>query len=293
VKTKAIVGWLVTAVVASLLAACSSSGGSPSPGASPVPPSVPAATASSAPPVASSAKPVGLTVYGAASLKGALDKVKTTYEAEHPGTTLTVSTDSSSALETQIEQGAPADVFLSADAANPTKLVEGGFASGDPVAFAGNKLTIIVPKDNPAGIESPKDLVKPGIKIIAAGDAVPITKYAGQLVQNLAAVSGYPTDFAAKYAANVVSKEDNVKSVVGKIGMGEGDAGIVYVTDAAASDKVDAVGVPGEANVPATYTGVVVKASLNQDAAKAFLDWFAGVDGQAILAKFGFLAPAS
>ena len=280
-------------LVAVLLAACSSGGGAtPSPTIAPssAPPSVAVASPSSAQP---SVTPAALTVFGAASLKGALDEVKTTYEAEHPGITLTVSTDSSSALETQIEQGAPADVFLSADASNPTKLVKGGFASGDPVAFAGNKLTIIVPKANPAGIASPKDLVKPGVKIIAAGDAVPITKYAGQLVTNLAGVSGYPTDFAAKYAANVVSKEDNVKSVVGKIELGEGDAGIVYVTDAAACDKVDAIAVPDELNVPATYTGVVVKASPNQDAAKAFLDWFAGADGQAILAKFGFLPPAS
>jgi molybdate transport system substrate-binding protein len=193
----------------------------------------------------------------------------------------------------QIEQGAPADVFLSADAANPQKLASGGFASGEPIAFAGNKLTIIVPKGNPAGVTSPKDLARAGLKVIAAGDQVPITKYAGQLVRNLAALSGYPADFAAKYAAHVASREDSVKSVVGKIELGEGDAGIVYVTDAAASDKVDTIDVPAEANVSATYAGIVVKASPNQDAAKAFLDWIAGVDGQAILARFGFLPAAS
>ena len=96
-----------------------------------------------------------LTIFAAASLKGALDKAKPGYEASHPGLILTVSTDSSSALETQIEQGAPADVFLSADEANPRKLVSGGFAGGDPVAFAGNELTIIVPADNPAGLNGP------------------------------------------------------------------------------------------------------------------------------------------
>ena len=94
------------------------------------------------------------------------------------------------------------------------------------------------------------------------------------------------------YDANVVSKEDNVKAVVTKIELGEGDAGIVYVTDAAASDKVTTVTVPDEANVPATYAGVVVKASPNQGAATAFLDWLAGPAGQAILAEFGFLPPA-
>jgi molybdate transport system substrate-binding protein len=233
-----------------------------------------------------------LTIFAAVSLKGALDKAKPAYEASHPGLTLTVSTDSSSALETQIEQGAPADVFLSADEANPRKLVSGGFAGGDPVAFAGNQLTIIVPADNPAGLNSPADLARSGSKVIAAGDAVPITAYATQLVDNLARDPGYPPGFAAAYADNIVSKEDNVKAVVAKIELGEGDAGIVYVTDAAASTKVKTIGVPDAANVRATYAGVVVKASPNSEAAKAFLDWFAGPDGQAILSSFGFLPPS-
>src|SRR4029079_7183457 len=182
---------------------------------------------------AQSAAPVELDILGAASLKGALDKVKQAYEAANTGIILTISTDSSSALETKIEQGAPADVFLSADTTNPQKLVDGGFASGSIVVFAGNKLTIIVPKDNPAGIASPKDLARSGVEVIAAGDAVPITKYATQLVDKLAALPGYPATFAADYAANVVSKEENVQAVVGKIELGQGDAGIVYVTDAA------------------------------------------------------------
>jgi len=279
--------------IAILVAACSSAGGaSPTPGPTSGPPSQPAASASAQASTQPSVTPAALTIFGASSLKGALDDVKTTYETANPGTTLTISTDSSAALETQIEQGAPADVFLSADASNPQKLVDGGFASGDPVAFAGNKLTIIVPKGNPAGITSPKDLAKPGLKIIAAGDAVPITKYATQLVKNLSGLAGYPANLQAAYAANIASKEDNVKAVVSKIELGEGDAGIVYVTDAAASDKVDTVDVPDEANVPATYAGVVVKASQNQEAAQAFLDWLAGPAGQAILAKFGFLPPA-
>ena len=181
---------------------------------------------------------VDLTIYGAASLKGALEKAKTAYEAAVPGTTLTISTDASSALATKIEQGAPADVFLSADTKNPQELVDKGLTDGPAVDFAGNKLTVIVPADNPAGITTPADLAKAGVKIIAAGDEVPITKYATQLVDNLAKEPGYPADFAAAYAANIVSKEDNVKAVVAKIELGEGDAGIVYVTDAAASTKV-------------------------------------------------------
>ena len=278
-------------VVVLLLAACSSGGTATSAPDSPAP-SI--AAASSAPPASAAPEsapptPVELTIFGAASLKGVLDKAKAAYETANPGTTLTISTDSSAALETQIEQGAPADVFLSADTTNPKHLVDGGFASGSTVTFAGNKLTVIVPTANPGRVSSPADLAKSGLKVIAAGDAVPITKYATQLVANLAKEAGYPADFAAKYATNIASKEDNVKAVVAKIELGEGDAGIVYVTDAKASTKVTTVDVPRSANVPATYAGVVVKASANQDAAQAFLHWFAGPDGQAILASFGFL----
>jgi len=233
-----------------------------------------------------------LTIYGAASLKGALDQAKAAWEAAHPGSTLTISTDSSAALETQIEQGAPADLFLSADTTNPRKLVDKGLAAGAAVTFAANKLVVIVPTANPAGIATPADLARTGIKIVAAGDAVPITKYATQLVANLAEEAGYPTDFVAAFTANIASKEDNVKAVVAKIELGEGDAGIVYVTDATASTKVATVDLPDSANVPASYAGVVVKASADAAAARAFLAWFAGPAGQAILAGFGFLPPS-
>jgi molybdate transport system substrate-binding protein len=238
-----------------------------------------------------SAGGVDLEVYAAASLKQALEQVETAYEAAHPGTTLTVSTDSSAALETKIEQGAPADVFLSADTTNPRKLVDAGFAAGDVTPFAGNLLTIIVPTDSPAGIQTPADLATSGIKIVAAGTAVPITRYATQLIDNLAREPGYPADFAASYAGNVVSQEDNVAGIVTKVELGEGDAGIVYVTDAKGSDKVSTVAVPDSANVPATYGGVVVKASPDQGAAAAFLTWLAGSEGRAVLATLGFLAP--
>ncbi|HLO34540.1 MAG TPA: molybdate ABC transporter substrate-binding protein, partial [Candidatus Deferrimicrobium sp.] len=229
-------------------------------------------SSAAAPATTPSAAQADLTILGAASLKGALDKVVAAYEAANPGTTLTVSTDSSAALETQIEQGAPADVFLSADTANPEKVVAKGLANGAPVDFAGNELTLVVPTANPAGIRSPADLARPGVKIVAAGDAVPITTYATRLVANLAKEPGYPTDFAAAYAANIASKEDNVKAIVAKVELGEGDAGIVYVTDAKASAKVATVAVPDGANVPATYAGVVIKASSNPVAARAFLD---------------------
>ncbi|HET9614361.1 MAG TPA: molybdate ABC transporter substrate-binding protein, partial [Candidatus Limnocylindrales bacterium] len=131
-----------------LLTGCSSSAASPS-----------GATSSTAPADAS-ADAAPLTILGAASLKGALDRVKAAWETGHPGSTLTISTDSSAALETQIEQGAPADVFLSADTTNPRKLVDKGLTDGAAVNFAGNVLTIVVPAANPAGIQTAADLAK-------------------------------------------------------------------------------------------------------------------------------------
>ena len=158
--------------------------------------------------------------------------------------------------------------------------------------FAGNELTVIVPTDNPAGIQSPADLAKDGVRIIAAGDEVPITKYATQLVENLAAVDGYPADFEAAYAANVVSKEDNVKA-------------------RSSPRSSSAKAMPGSSTSPTQPRRTrsprsrsrmrptsrrrtpawSSSASPNQDAAAAFLDWLAGPDGQAILASFGFLPP--
>jgi molybdate transport system substrate-binding protein len=274
------------AVLTAALAACSSGGAPTSIAPSGAPGSVaPSGAAGSA------AAPASLTIDGAASLKGVLDKAKPAWEAANPGSMLTISTDSSATLETQIEQGAPVDVFLSADTTNPQKLIDKGLAAGAPVTFTGNKLTVIVPTANPAAIKTPADLARTGVKIIGAGDAVPITKYATQLVANLAMEPGYPSDFVAAYGRNIASKEDNVKAIVAKIELGEGDAGIVYVSDAKASMKVSTVDVPDAANVPATYAGVVVKGSSNASAAQAFLDWFAGPDGQAILASFGFLPP--
>jgi molybdate transport system substrate-binding protein len=236
--------------------------------------------------------PASLTVFGAASLKAALDALVPAYEAGHPGIKVTLSTDSSAALETQIEQGAPADVFLSADVANPQKLVDAGFTAGAAMPFAGNELVVIVPAANPAAITSAADLGRPGVKIVAAGDGVPITKYALQLVSNLADQPGYPAGFAAACTANVVSREDNVKAIVAKIELGEGDVGIVYVTDARASKKVTTIDVPAAANVRAIYAGVVMKASPQRAEGADFLAWVGAPEGQAILRTSGFLPPS-
>ena len=128
-------------------------------------------------------------------------------------------------------------------------------------------------------------------KVIGCADNVPIARYAATLIANLGRQTGYPADFEARYAANLASKETNVAAIVNKIELGEGDAGIVYATDARASTRVTAVTVPDRANVPAGYGGVVVKAGRNVAAAQAFMAWLTGRDGQALLADVGFLPP--
>jgi len=274
-------------LAALLVAACGGGSATPSAAASTAASGAPSAAASSAPSVGTATE---LQIYAAASLKSVLAKVKTAYEAANAGITITVSTDSSTALETKIEQGAPADVFLSADTANPQKVVDKGLASGTVVKFAENRLTVIVPPANYAGITTPADLAKTGVKIIACADGVPIQKYTTQWLAKVAALPAYGADFPAKFTANVVSHEDNVGAIVTKIGLGEGDAGIVYITDAKASTySVTTIAIPSDENVTAAYGGVVVKASKSVDAATAFLTWLVSPAGQQIFSAAGFI----
>lgn len=234
---------------------------------------------------------VELRVAAAASLRTAVVALADGYAAANPGVTFSVATDSSAALRTQVEQGAPFDVFLSADVANAKAVADAGLAVGDPVAFTENAVALVVPGGNPAEVTTPVDLARPGLRLVAAGAKVPITGYADQVIANLAMVPGYPADFVEAVGANVVSREDNVAAVLAKVELGEGDAGFVYATDAVGSAKVESIPIPAGANVRAAYAGVVVGGGGHQAAAAAFLDWVAGPAGQAILAPLGFLAP--
>jgi molybdate transport system substrate-binding protein len=238
------------------------------------------AASSPSPPVPTIAQPSELTVFAAASLRAAFEAFVPAVQAA-TGMMPVYSFDASSALRAQIEQGAPADVFASADTTNVVTLLEAGLARA-PVVFACNQLTIIVPTGNPAGIASAADLGRPGVKVIAAGDEVPITRYAMQLVVALG--------ISEAYAANVVSREDNAAAVRSRIELGEGDAAIVYRTDAIASgDKVVQVALPPGVDVPATYAAAIVAATDQPVESSTFLAWLVGSDGQSGLASFGFL----
>lgn len=232
--------------------------------------------------------PAELTVLAASSLSSTLPDLSIAWTKSHPTITLVTSTGATPALRTQIEQGAPADILLGADTTNAQALIDEGDAYGPLTEFATNQLTVIVPADNPAAIASPVDLAEPGVCVIGTGSDVPITKYATQLVRNLSHRPDYGADFATKYGANVCSHEDNVGAVVNKISLGEGDAAIVYVTDARSGQSLKTIAVPADANVVATYGGVVVKASPNREGAADFLGWLRSADAQAVLAAHGF-----
>jgi len=203
------------------------------------------------------------------------------FQTAHPGTTVQFNFAGSPTLVTQIEQGASADVFASADTTNVDKLKTDGFTAGNSQVFAHNKLEIVVAAGNPKGITGLADLAKPGVIYITAAPTVPAGKYALQILA-LASVKVTPK-----------SLETDVKSVVSKIELGEADAGIVYVTDVkAAGSKVTGVPIPDSVNIIATYPIVAIKGSKNSNLANAFIAYALSADGQATLQTFGFL-PAS
>jgi molybdate transport system substrate-binding protein len=232
-----------------------------------------------------------ITVFAAASLRNVMTAAASAYRSA-TGVRIVLSTDSSTALRVQIEQGAAVDVYLSADTRNPEMLAAEHLVDGTVVPFAGNQLAVVVPKANPAHLASPFDLARPGLTIIAAGDGVPITVYANQLVDRLAALRDAPPDFAAGYRANVATREDNVGAVLAKVELAEGDAGIVYSSDARSSPAVTSLAIPAGANVAATYEGAVPTSATRPSDGHAFLAWLTGPDGRAILASYGFGAPS-
>lgn len=221
-----------------------------------------------------------ITVFAAASLTDSFKAVGEAFMKKNPGVKVTFSFDASSALVTQITQGAPADLFASADTANMDKLTAAGLNGDAPVTFATNLLQIITAPGNPKGITGLADLAAPDLKVVLCDATVPCGKYAKQSLD------------AAEVAVTPVSLEQNVKAVVTKVTAGEADAGIVYATDAkAAGAKAAGVEIPKDQNVVATYPIASTKTSKLTDVDEAFIAFLTGAEGQAVLASFGFGRP--
>ena len=228
-----------------------------------------------------------LTVFAAASLTDAFTEIGAAFDAANPGVTTTFNFSNSQALRTQIEEGAPADVFASASGKEMDILVTNSFVTKDVAQiFLANKLVVILPADNPAALENLEDLAKPGIKLVLAAEEVPVGKYARQALDLLNGSFG--VDFKDKVLANVVSNEDNVKQVVAKVQLGEADAGIVYISDSIAAPDLKSIEIPADLNVIANYPIAPLLKSENANLAAKFTEYVLSAEGQAVLQKWGF-----
>jgi molybdate transport system substrate-binding protein len=238
-------------------------------------------------PLTATPEPRTLTVFAAASLTDAFTEMGRNFEASHPGVTVTFNFAGSQALRTQIEQGAPADVFASASGKEMDALVSGKFiAEQTSKIFLTNQLVVILPANNPAGLQTLEDLANPGIKLVLAAEEVPVGKYARQALEQMNASFG--SDFKDNVLANVVSNEDNVKQVVAKVQLGEADAGIVYTSDAVAATDLKTIEIPAGLNVIARYPIAALTASANGGLAAEFMAYVLSAEGQTILKKWGF-----
>lgn len=221
-----------------------------------------------------------VTVYAAASLKATFTKIAAEFEAANPGTKVTLNFAGSSDLATQISQGAPADVFASADTKNMDKLSDAKLIDGTASNFATNVLEIAVPRANPASISSFADLAKPGVKVVVCAPQVPC----GSATEKVATATGT--------TLKPVSEESSVTDVLGKVTSGEADAGLVYVTDVkGAGDQVKGITF-GEADQAVnTYPIATVGSSRNKELAKAFVAMVTGSEGRRVLSDAGFGTP--
>ncbi|RDH76261.1 molybdate ABC transporter substrate-binding protein [Mycolicibacterium moriokaense] len=221
-----------------------------------------------------------LVVFAAASLKKSFTEIGDQFESDNPGSDVQLSFAGSSDLVTQLAQGAPADVFASADTKNMDKAAQGGLVAGDPVNFASNTLTIVTAPGNPKKIASFKDLTQPGLSVVVCAPQVPC----GSATEKVERATGVQL--------NPVSEESQVTDVLGKVTSGQADAGLVYVTDAqSAADKVTAVAFPESAGAVNTYPIAVLKQSKQQQLANKFIAFVTGEAGQKVLGAEGFAKP--
>jgi molybdate transport system substrate-binding protein len=239
------------------------------------------------------AAPVTLNVFAAASLTDAFNTIQTKFHAAHSNVTITYNFAGSDALATQITQGAPADVFASANTTQMNVTVKGGqVASSSVKTFAHNRLVVIYPSANPGNVATLQDLAKSGLRLDLAANTVPVGQYALDFLTKASADPSFGASFKANVLKNVVSYETDVKSVLTKVSLGEADAGIVYTTDAATKtdNSIKSITIPDTLNTIALYPIAPVKASTHADVAQQFVDYVVGSDGQAVLAQYGFIA---
>lgn len=232
-----------------------------------------------------------LTVFAAASLIDAYTILGKVMEQQHPGLTATFNFAGSQQLATQIEQGAKADVFASADRRWMDYLRQRGLVIGAPQEFVQNLLVVIVPAGNPGHVSRLQDLSRQGVKLVIEAEAVPAGKYSREALANLDHAPGFPATYSQQVLRNVVSEEDNVKAVVTKVQLGEADAGMVYRSDVTptVAPKVEVIEIPRQYNVIASYPIALVKTGPNPDAGRQFIDLVLSPIGQRVLRDQNFI----
>lgn len=235
-------------------------------------------------------EPKELIVFTAASLTGALSEIGQIY-TNQTNIEVAFNFDGSQALRTQIENGAYADVFLSANKKQMNAVKNSGLMNNSSIViFTKNKLSLIVPKGNPAKINNLSDLAKPGLKIVIGTKDVPVGDYALQIIGKLGNDSAYGPDYKAKVLANVISQETNVNYVVTKVALGEADVGFAYVSDVTEelTSRIDKIDIPDEYNIIAEYPLGILLESKYPAESKEFIDLVMSNEGKAVLEKYGF-----
>lgn len=230
-----------------------------------------------------------LTIFAAASLTGAFQEIGKNYETANPGVKVSFNFAGSQILRTQLEQGALADVFASADHMNMDLIIsENLVAANNYQDFVSNQLIVILPPGNPAKVQALGDLAKPNLKLVLADASVPAGNYARQVLLNMSKDPMYGADFSVKVLKNVVSNETDVKQVVAKVELGEADAGIVYTSDAIADPNLATISIPDKFNVIASYPIAILSSALEPNLAAAFVVYVLSPAGRTILIKWGF-----
>lgn len=230
-----------------------------------------------------------LQVFAAASLTDAFRQLGAEFEASHPGVKVVFNFAGSQQLLQQLAQGAWADVLATADSSQMQAAVrEGAVTSGASQVFARNRLMVVTPPENPAGVRGLSDLARPGLKLVLADKRVPAGAYTLTMLERAAADREFGPAFTSAVLSNVVSHEQNVRAVLAKVALGEADAGVVYVTDARAQ-KVGAVAIPDRLNPVAVYPMAVVARPKNPELARQFVTFALSPRGQKVLTRNGFL----
>jgi molybdate transport system substrate-binding protein len=229
-----------------------------------------------------------LTVLAASSLADAFGELAEMFERRYPGVTVRQSFESSATLLTQIQQGAPADVFASAAEEEMDTALKDGLVSGEPEIFVKNREVVMVPKANPAGIEVFRDVAKPGVRLVLAEDGVPAADYALEILGK--ANAEYGGDFKEDVLANVVSREADVRASVNRVVVRDADATFGYASDHTPDvrDRVEVIAIPEELNIVATYPIAALKEAQSPELAREWVKLVVSEEGQRVLEEWGF-----